>query len=473
MKIRPASLFYVTVLSFSVLLPHAALAETENYNNGFKKDQLTEYLDALEKANKAMLTVSVSHKGHLIYDKQTGFSEIKTSWFSKDKWLPVNSDTQYRVASITKMFTSVLLHQLIEDGKLSYQTPLAKFYPKLPNANKITIEHLLNHSSGLFNYVGDHQLSPVVYQDHSKQALLDLFSSYSPEFEPGSTHKYSNTGYITLGFIIEEVTGQSFESLIKQRIAEPIGLKNTWYCRDQNLCGPQSKSYTYFNGQWHPAKEWGQLTMFSTGGILSTSRDLVKFMDALFSHQLINQQSLQSMLEMKHTANINQEWGKGIFPMHFLNHQGYFHNGYVEAYRSWAGHFPDESVSIAISSNALHEDFETIRDNILGLYFDTPVDIADFERPSITIPQEEFAHYIGEYRSYSTSATVRIYEEEGKLMFDASDMAPSKLTAYSETEFDNRHVGYSIEFSGYNKSTDKYALFSYQFGSYRDSLFRR
>ena len=166
-----------------------------NLNN----KKLDKYLDTLEKYNKAMLSLAISYDDKIIYRKAIGFLSIKENKKSSPK-------TKYRIGSITKTMTALLIFQLIEKGKLSLDTKLEKFYPKIVNANKITISDLLYHRSGIQNFTNKTDYLTYNTKKKSKLELMGILERMEADFEPNTSIRYSNSAFsIVLGFIIEDL----------------------------------------------------------------------------------------------------------------------------------------------------------------------------------------------------------------------------------------------------------------------------
>jgi D-alanyl-D-alanine carboxypeptidase len=171
------------------------------YGQQFNKIKLDSLLDVLAANNKAMGSLVLSKHGAVVYNKAIGYSTI-----SGDKREPATANTIYRVGSITKMFTATMIFQLIDEGKLSLTTTLDKYYRQFPNAGTITISHILSHRSGLFNYTSDSLFLKSMTQPKTKKEMLAIMAKHPADFPPDEKFAYSNTNYVLLGYIIEQIT---------------------------------------------------------------------------------------------------------------------------------------------------------------------------------------------------------------------------------------------------------------------------
>ena len=175
------------------------------------KAKLDSFFNALNMHSKNMGSVAISNNGVVVYQKAIGYSEV-----NGDVKTPATIKTKYRIGSISKMFTAVMIFQLIEEGKLSLTMPLATWYPQLPNAAKITISEMLDHRSGLHNFTNDTLYLSYVSKPQSEAAMINIMEKQKPDFEPDAKAEYSNTNFVLLGYIIEKITGKTYAEELKK-----------------------------------------------------------------------------------------------------------------------------------------------------------------------------------------------------------------------------------------------------------------
>ena len=219
---------------FIALLPSLLLAQQ------FNSQKLDSLLDRIAEADKAMFSLAIHENGKPIYTRAIGYADVESE-------MKANPNTMYRIGSISKSFTSTLILKLIEEGKLSLDTKLSKFYPELPNADQITIKNLLNHHSGLFNFTNDEDYISWMQKKKSKEELLRIIKLNGTEFEPNEKGEYSNTNYVILTWIAEDASGKSFSELLQQYIIQPLDLKRTKYQGKINVKNNEAYSYKLGN----------------------------------------------------------------------------------------------------------------------------------------------------------------------------------------------------------------------------------
>ena len=405
----------------------SANSNKSSYRN--KIDSLLEYLSA---NNKLMGSATIAKGGKVVYEKEVGYSEISA------KKVP-DALTKYRIGSITKMFTSVMIFQLIEEGKISIDVPLSRFFPGLSNSGKITIGNLLNHHSGLFNMTNDSTYSRWDTLPKTEDEILKIIKGYKPVFQPGEKGEYSNTNYILLGYIIEKLTGKTYSEELNNRIVNKIGLKNTYYGHKINANNDEAFSYSFLNEKWVKSKETDMSIPGGAGAVVSTPVDLTKFIYELFNGKLISQASFNQMTTMK------DNFGMGIFPISFYDKKGFGHTGGINGFVSNLEYFPDDSVAIAFCSNGLNYNMNQVLIGILSSFYDKPYVLPSFK--IINIPVNELTKYEGNYTSPILNLRITIKRDGKNLSARAANQSAFPISAVSETQFVFDAASITIDFT--------------------------
>jgi CubicO group peptidase (beta-lactamase class C family) len=204
-----AQLRFATLLALTLFT--AVRAQT------LDKAKLDQFLDRLAEKNKGMGSLTLAKDGNVLYSRSFGYSQI-----DGNEKKPLNAETKYRIGSITKTFTAVMIFQLVEEGKLKLTDTLDKFFPQIPNAARITIGQILAHRSGIHNVEADGSWG---MQPRTKDEVVARIAQGQPDFEPDARHLYSNAGYVLLGYIVEKVGGKPYQEALKERITSKVGLK--------------------------------------------------------------------------------------------------------------------------------------------------------------------------------------------------------------------------------------------------------
>jgi len=222
--------------------------------------------------------------------------------------VPDSRDTEYKIASITKLFTSVLILQLYEQGKLDLHASIATYLPQYAGeaANKVTIHQLLNHTSGIYNMDQVKSIQQALdggvppYQfPYTSDQLLEKFASGKLVSAPGTAFSYNNGDYIVLGKIIEHIQGKSFETVLAENILTPLHLTHTGMLRQSSIVPRLADTYFYRDDikQLVPDLPVYPENWYAAGALYSTVDDVRLFADALFGLKLIKRDSLEQMIK--------------------------------------------------------------------------------------------------------------------------------------------------------------------------------
>lgn len=405
-----------------------------SYAQTLDKAKLDQFFHQLAEKNKAMGSLVIAREGTVLYSRSIGYSQINGT-----EKKPLTMTTRYRIGSITKMFTAVMLLQLVEEGKLKLTDTLDKFFPQIPNAPKITIAQLLAHRSGIHDSLLDRNLRPSSKTNPlTKDELLSIIAKGTPDFEPDAKHAYSNSGYTILGLILEKLTGKAYEDALRERITSRVGLKDT-YTATGNIDVNKNEALTYMNlGEWKQVPETHPSILFGGGSIISTPNDLAKFIQALFERKLISQESLNQM------KTIRDGYGLGMEPFTFAGKTFYGHTGGGDNYGAWLAYLPEEKLAVAYTTNAKVYPVADIMNGIIDMYYNKPFQIPTFE--SVAISPEILDNYVGAYSFPGAPAKFMITRDGETLYAQPPGQSAVPLEATAQDKFKLDGAGIIIEF---------------------------
>ena len=422
MIMRPVAIILILNVSISAL----STAQKINVN---KMDSL---FDALAARELAMGSVSISQNGQVLYEKAIGYSYLDNL-----KKIPASTSTKYRIGSGSKMFTAVMILQLVEQGKIKLNDKLSDFFPSLPNANKITISHLLYHRSGLHNYTDETNFQQWMNKAITHDTLLKIIAGKGARFDPGSQAEYSNSNYVVLSYIIEQVDKTSYADALKKRIVSRIGLTNTAYGAHINVHNNESASYKFADGGWRPEKETDMSIHSGAGSIVSTPADMTRFIDALFANRLMSKQSLAKMMTLV------DGYGMGLFPLNHGTRIAYGHNGRIEEFYSSTRYFPVEKISVTYITNGIVYPRTDLLEGILKICFNQPFTLP-FSHP-IRLESADLDQYLGSYSSRQIPINVNCIKNGTKLLMQTGQ-ATFEVEPINENYFMHAHSGSFFEF---------------------------
>ncbi len=280
MKIRKLfTLFVITLLS-------AAVATAQD-----KAQKIDELLKNYYDYGQFNGSVLVAEKGKVIYAK--GFGMANMEWA-----IPNQPDTKFRIGSVTKQFTAALILQLVEAGKIKLDGKITDYLSdyRKDTGDRITVHQLLNHTSGIPSYTNQANFFAEVSRDPSSVTdFVKKHASGELEFEPGTKFNYNNSGYFLLGAIIEKVTGKSYESVLKTRIFEPLGMTNSGYDNHAPLLQKRAAGYEKTPAGFVNAAYLDMSLPYAAGSLYSTVEDLYKWDQSLYGDKILSAASKKLM----------------------------------------------------------------------------------------------------------------------------------------------------------------------------------
>jgi D-alanyl-D-alanine carboxypeptidase len=415
------------------ILPLILLALGLNFSlhaQSLKKASLDSLLDVLAANNKSMGSLAISQNGEILYQRSIGNAVVDSPMT-----IPASAKTKYHIGSISKMFTGVMVFQLIEEGKLTLETTLDKFYPQIPNASKITIGMMLSHHSGLHNFTNDPAYMTYMVAPQTHEQMLTRIAAMKADFEPGTKGEYSNTNFVLLSYIIEKITKKSYPELVKQRVASKIGLKDTYYGGKVNTANNEALSYTYSNNKWSKFLETDMSIPSGAGSMVSTPADLDKFIEALFAGKLIKPASLEQM------KTIKDNYGMAMFLKPFKDKAKYGHGGAIDAFRSELAYFPEEKMAVSYISNGGTYSPGKVMEGVLSICLKIPYTIPSFAEA------KGLDRYVGVYANPALPIKITITKDGAALIAQATGQSSFPLdTTTTADKYEFETAGIVMEF---------------------------
>jgi D-alanyl-D-alanine carboxypeptidase len=401
-----------------------ALSGSGSAQQSLDKDKLDRFLNRLAEKNKAMGSLTIARDGNVLYSHAFGYSYVNAN-----EKKPANAATKYRIGSITKTYTAVMIFQLVEERKLQLSDTLDRFFPQIPNATRITIAHILQHRAGIPDLAPDGSWG---LQPRTPDEVIARIAQGQAKFEPDANHQYSNTGYILLGRIVEKAGGKPYQDALTERITSKIGLKDTYYMRvgTTDAAKNESVSYRYLDG-WKEANELDFSVPGPAGSILSTPTDMTKFIHALFDLKLVSKSSLTFMMTMRDGE------GMGLEPHSFAGKTCYGHTGGSGSSGAWLTYCPEDKLALAYATNMKIYPVKDIVTGIFDISTNRPFEIPTFD-PFVVSP-EVLDRYVGVYSLAGAPAKLTITRRGATLYFQppgAESAVPLEATAQDKFKID-------------------------------------
>ena len=346
-------------------------------------------------------SVLVAEKGNVIYKKGIGFANMEWE-------IPNKPDTKFRLGSITKQFTAMLIMQLKEEGKLKLEDKLSQYLPdyRKDSGEQVTIHHLLTHTSGIPNCTSIPNFDQEVSRDpYPVDEFIKTFCSGDLEFTPGSQFRYSNSGYILLGAVIERITGQDYEAVLKEKIWDPLDMKNTGYDHHAVILKKRAAGYRKTMDGCINAPYLDMSLPYSAGALYSTVEDLYLWDQALYTDRLLSPKDKKIMF----TPYLrNYAYGWGVL-QHYIGDQKKTiirHGGGINGFNTTIVRLVDDKHLIVLLNNTgrtrLNEMSQAIANILYGLPYESPKKSIG-ETLFKTITQEDIAAALKQYRQLKTT----------------------------------------------------------------------
>lgn len=309
---------------------------------------------------------------------------------------PNTPKTKFFIGSITKQFTAAAILILYQDGLVKLDDPIARYlpdYPK-PNANVITIHHLLMHSSGIPNYTEDPEILLKRTDYITPEQLMKAFEDKPLEFEPGTDFRYSNSGYIVLGAIIERVSGQSYEAFLHNRIFKPLGMTATGYARRESAVPDRADGYTQLaNGELIRAVPINFSVLHTAGALYSTVEDMLKWDLALDNYTILDENSVKLMLTA-HAPNYGYGW---FLEKRFGRFHSY-HGGFLDGFNTTFERWPDDHLCIIVFANEDEAPVKKIARSLAAIIYGEPY-TTPVKKEAVKLDTALLDEYTGVYKA--------------------------------------------------------------------------
>lgn len=346
-----------------------------------KVDKIDKLISTYAEYGKFNGSVLVAEKGKVIYKKGFGLADMEWN-------IPNQPSTKHRLGSVTKQFTAMLIMQLVEQGKLKLDAPISTYLPEYPkkNGDAITIHHLLTHTSGTPNLTSFRSFPDNVSRNSYRPVqLVNMFADSALQFEPGKKFAYSNSGYILLGYIIEKVTGKSYEQVLQENIFTPLKMYNTGYDHSRRLLKNRASGYEKDGRHYANTYFIDMSVPYAAGSLYSTVEDLFLWDQALYGNQLLRKENLDLVFN-KHISTGGGYYGYGwsIGEMRLGNTAERIptigHGGGISGFNTQLSRIPSDKILIVLLNNTGGAPLDPMTNAITAILYNKSYDLP---KPSV------------------------------------------------------------------------------------------
>lgn len=361
-----------TRLAVMLLFSLASFAANQN-----DAERIAAIFAGLQSNNAPGGAVLIRKAGKTVFQRGYGITDFQTL-------RKVDERTNFRLASLTKQFTSMAVMLLVHDGKLHYEDRLADIFPDFPDYGRaITIRNLLTHTSGLLDYEDlmpkpDPTVPVEQIQIHDDGVLDLLKRQKTTKFVPGTKWDYSNSGYVVLGIVVARVSGKSFDEFLRDRLFAPLKMMNTVvYVRGKNEVAHLAFGHTKQAAQWEQTDQSPTSATLGDGGVYSSTADLAKWDDALRQHTLLNDKEMQAAItpvtvpdnSVREPDGSQAQYGFGWFLNPYHQNRRMWHYGETMGFRTSIQRFSEDGLTIIVLCNRTDVDPGSLGLKVADVYF--------------------------------------------------------------------------------------------------------
>jgi len=380
-----------------------------------KNEKIENLINVYLKNGKFNGSVLLAEKGNVIY--KNGFGMANMEWK-----IPNRPDTKFRLASVTKQFTSMLILQLVSENKLKLDVPITTYLPDYPHktGDIITIHHLLTHTSGIPNYTSFPVFHEMMRDTYTPTDMVKLFADSTLEFTPGERFSYSNSGYILLGCIIEKVCGDTYEHELQKRIFGPLKMINSGYEHVDVVTNNRAAGYYRIGTSFQNSGYIDMSVPFSAGAIYSTVEDMYLWDQALYTEKLLPKKYMD-LLFSKHIPDHDNSYGYGwqLGDMRIGNTQNKVytisHSGFINGFNTQITRIPSDKSLIVLLNNTGGAPLDEMTTALIGILYDQPYDLPKNSLAyalSEQFEKNDFDAAVSYYKKIKDSNDYRIDENE-------------------------------------------------------------
>lgn len=406
--------------------------------------RIEQVIESYVKDKQFMGTILVAEQGQIILDKGYGYANLEWQ-------IPNTPTTKFRIASLTKQFTAASILLLEEQSKLKTTDFINKYMLDAPSTwNKVTLFHLLNHTSGIPNYTSFPDFSAFTKSTKTPEQQIDFFRNKPLNFQPGSSFEYNNSSYVLLGYLIEKISGQSYQDFVVNNIFKPLEMNNSGYDSHSEIILHRAAGYMVSSNGIRNADYLDMSIPYSAGSLYSNTQDLLRWEQGLFGGKILSAESLKKMMKP-----FKNDYGFGVRIYSLNEHKAISHAGGTSGFNTKLIYCPDDELTIIVLANlnALGYVAQDLALKLVSLAHGKTITLPS-ERKEIILSPESLAKYVG---TYSIEPHVGAYGlthlrqliislENGYLMVQEINQPNIKLLPESETKFFGKIPDIQIDF---------------------------
>ncbi len=398
------------------------------YAQSIDIQKIDNFVSHIENNDRGIGSVSIFKDGKEVYNRSFGQSKLNNVQY--------NAETKYQIGSISKMITATLIFELIENEKLKLDDKLSKFYPKIPNSDKITIKNLLEHSSGLGDYTMKNDSIIWLTEKVSENEIFEEIIKQGVSFQPNEKIAYSNSAYYLLTKIVENLFNKKYATIVEEKIAKPINLKSLI-----SITGKTKNVFPSFvyNEKWEEITDFDFSNVIGVGDIVATTKDLNTFLYNFFNYKFVTKELVEQMKPAKQEA-----FGRGLMRIPFYEQTFYGHGGNTYGTHSIVSYNEKDGIGLSVSINGERFPHNNFAIGILSIIYGKDFEFPDFK--TIALKSEDLDKFLGTYSSPSFPLKMTIAKEGNTLTGQGTGQPAFPLECYEINKFKFDQAQIKFEF---------------------------
>lgn len=363
----------------------------------------------------------------ILLDK--GYGEADLEWDIAN-----TTDTKFRIGSVTKQFTAASILLLQERGLLDIDQPVKTYWPDAPASwDAITLRHLLNHTSGIPNVTDFDDFATWKYLPTTREEMIARFAEKDLEFTPGAKWSYSNSGFLVLTAVVEEVSGESYSDFVEANIFTPLGMDDTAIDRTAEIVPRRASGYSPSSKGPRNADYVDMGIPRGAGALYSTTHDLLKWQRGLFGGKVLKPASLALMTAPAVEAMSGSSYAMGLLVTQTDEGELVWHGGGIEGFNAFLGHDPERDITVVVLANINGGAAAALGQSLITLARGGTIELAS-ERVETPVDASRLTEYEGSY-ALAPDFILKFWIEDGQLMTQATGQPVFPVFAKGEDEF--------------------------------------
>lgn len=370
----------------------------------------------------------------------------KSYGYANAEWqVPNTPQTKFRIGSVTKQFTSMMVMQLREQGKIKLEDSVCVYIAPCPDTWKpVTIHHLLTHTSGIPSYTSLASWRATMSAPRTIEQMIGFFRDLPLQWEPGKRYAYNNSGYFLLGVVIEKTAGKKYEQALQEMILTPLGMKDTGYDWPQTIIPRRASGYRGTGAALTNAPAIDMQQPYAAGALYSTVEDLLRWDQALYTEKLLPAAS-KTIMWTPFLQNYAYGWTIVEPSAATHGHRRHVHGGGINGFSANFIRLPDANVTAIVLANNESASSSTLARDLLAIYYGKPYSVPRV-RTVATVPPGVLDRYAGKYAMGATSVLTIMRGEGNTLTAQFSGGNKLELFPESDTAFFAKGIDVTMAF---------------------------